>query len=360
MNSGWLPDQSKALPPHAEDKALQSSGVKETPSWLGSFTSDEKAQVAGLVREISRPSNFHGIVSLVFDYAVMACAMGVAIWSGHMWALIAAVVIIGSRQHALLVLMHDAAHFRLLKSRHWNDRVANFFCVWPFFATIEAYRRSHLEHHNFLNTDRDPDWVRKIESPAWDFPKTYGAIALILAGQLLGGGLIDLASRVLRLNSSATRGVRSRYFHWNRVLFYAALAGGLTWFGCWSWYLKLWLMPFATYLPFVLRLRSIAEHLGLPQDSEFSKSRHVNARWLERFLFAPHQVYCHTAHHLFPSVPFFQLTRLHRSLMAFPSYRDHVHANDGYFLGSSRSLFHDLRHCVSHHRAEEARTSVHP
>ena len=76
-----------------------------------------------------------------------------------------AILIIGARMHALAILMHDAAHFRFLKNRKWNDLLTDVTTMYPLFLTIEKYRTNHLEHHKHLNTEEDPDWVWFVSLP---------------------------------------------------------------------------------------------------------------------------------------------------------------------------------------------------
>jgi fatty acid desaturase len=51
--------------------------------------------------------------------------------------------------------------------------------------------------------------------------------------------------------------------------------------------------------------------------------------FLERIFLAPNNVNYHLEHHLYPSVPFFQLPRLHALLCAKPEFRQ-AHMTRGY------------------------------
>jgi fatty acid desaturase len=57
---------------------------------------------------------------------------------------------------------------------------------------------------------------------------------------------------------------------------------------------------------------------------------HVTPTWWERLIFCPGNVNYHLAHHLFPSVPFFNLPRLHRRLMQEEVFRERAHITVGY------------------------------
>ncbi len=91
-----------------------------------------------------------------------------AIW----WLYPLGVFIIGARIHALAILVHDAAHFRFLKNRKWSDIVTNCLISYHIYLPVEKYRHTHLEHHQHLNTDEDPDWVLKMDFEDYEFPKT--------------------------------------------------------------------------------------------------------------------------------------------------------------------------------------------
>ena len=70
------------------------------------------------------------------------------------------VILVGGVQHRLACLAHEAAHFTLLKSRFWNDFVADLLACFPIFATQQAYRVHHIGHHRYPNDwERDPNLI---------------------------------------------------------------------------------------------------------------------------------------------------------------------------------------------------------
>src|SRR5690606_26320840 len=66
--------------------------------------------------------------------------------------------VIGAKQHALIVIMHDASHGRLLRNRRLNNLVGNLFCAFPTGWVTANYRLAHLAHHAATNTPFDPAW----------------------------------------------------------------------------------------------------------------------------------------------------------------------------------------------------------
>ena len=82
-------------------------------------------------------------------------------------------------------------------------------------------------------------------------------------------------------------------------------------------YLVLWVLPLVTVVQAILRLRAIAEH-GATSDfsSPLTAARtNVAPMWLEWLIF-PHHVNYHIEHHLYASVPHYNLRQLHREMVA--------------------------------------------
>jgi len=69
---------------------------------------------------------------------------------------IPAMIVIAGRQQACFVLAHDAAHYRLYKTRWLNDLVGRLLAA-PVGIYMHTYRVVHRLHHNHLYEDRDPD-----------------------------------------------------------------------------------------------------------------------------------------------------------------------------------------------------------
>ncbi len=77
----------------------------------------------------------------------------------------------------------------------------------------------------------------------------------------------------------------------------------------------LWAGAWLTTYSLVMRIRSIAEHAMIPDPAdEMNNTRTTVARWWERVLIAPNCVNFHLEHHLLPTVPHYNLRRMHRLL----------------------------------------------
>ena len=119
-----------------------------------------------------------------------------------------------------------------------------------------------------------------------------------------------------------------------RLLAFLAIAGVLGVLaatGAWLDVLLLWLLPSLTLTMALVRLRTIGEHLAIPNRNELDASRHTDGTLLEHLTVSPFHINFHLDHHLFPAVPYYNLPALHRLLLADPNYRQHAILNTSYF-----------------------------
>ena len=300
----------------------------------------DRRALASEIRRFSRVSNGRAILAIGREWGLVAASVACAVLSGDPIVWVAAGAFIATRQHALLILMHDAAHGRLLGSRALNDTVGDLFLALPNNVMLRRYRIRHAAHHRHAN-DRthDPDRATIEADDQWQFPRSRMSGMLVFLRDLCG------------LNAGRTARVVVHYAPWPvliarfhrsgtpqtpadapatnaelaRTAAYAmALMGGLFATGGWAVYLALWILPSLTVLPALLRLRGISEHEGDVGTDEVSVSRHVDAGMVEAFVISPFHINHHAAHHLFPSVPWYNLPALHARLLEEPAYRERL------------------------------------
>lgn len=287
-------------------------------------------------REIKRLSvlqPWRTVLSLAADWAVIALAIAVSEWSGSWWLYLPAVLVIAGRQHGLAILLHDFAHYRFVANKAASDWIADLFIGWPLLATLEGYRRNHLSHHRYLNTDQDPDWKVKIGSREFTFPQEMRFAVLNLAGYLVGVSTVrDFRKALARIKAEerSTPGYVAL-----RISFYAAVAAVLTLAGAWTGFLLYWVVPYATFFFMFMYIRSVAEHFGSTMDysHDLTATRTVMPFFWERWFFAPHNMNYHIEHHLYPSVPSYRLPELSRTLMANPDFSATAHVTRGFATG---------------------------
>jgi fatty acid desaturase len=256
----------------------------------------------------------------------LAAAAALAYWPNPL-LIVLAVIVIGTRQHALFVIAHDAAHYLLYENRRLNDLVGRAAATVQGLSMC-TYRVIHRLHHNNLYGELDPDTalhggyprgraylVKKLLKDlsgltAW---KTY---AYFLGGAPALNTATNVALRPLD-DTSAKLKEEARTDRNTVIAFHVALLALFAWSGYLVQYLVLWILPLATVVQAILRLRAIAEH-GATSDfsSPLTAARtNVAPAWLEWLIF-PHHVNYHIEHHLYASVPHYNLPRLHREMAA--------------------------------------------
>jgi fatty acid desaturase len=235
---------------------------------------------------------------------------------------------IGARQHALMILMHDAAHYRAATNRRLND-LLGMIAATPLFISLQAYRHEHFAHHRHVNTDSDPQWVDR-DGPEWTFPKSRKQLAALLIGDLFGLGSPATVRYVLLLQARLYQHGASLWLIALQPLLTLTIIGLVVATGTWLPFVLYWVIPIATWLTLILRLRSIAEHYALPHDHVLNYTRTVLPTFLEKLFIAPKSIALHLEHHQYPSVPFFQLAALHTALMDQADFREQSHITAGY------------------------------
>jgi fatty acid desaturase len=301
------------------------------------------------LRALSKPTPIRSVgwIALEWVLVVVAVAACERFWSWPAYLLI--VMWIGGRQHALLVLMHDAVHYRMLRSRRAADILADLFCAWPLLVSTDGFRRVHFQHHRHSATALDPDWRAQLEEHEYRLPKRWFQFLLLFLRDMSGLGVFRLVRTVIHVSGQQMTAPddRSRSaLRFPQLAFYGGFAVVTTWLGGWTIVLCYWVVPLLTWLKWTLYLRSIAEHHGLPGGGElFASTRTMLPSLLGRWLIAPQNIHYHIEHHLYPSVPSFRLPQLHRELMTDLQYRARARVVPGYLAV--------LRECIAY-RPDEA------
>ena len=272
------------------------------------FTAEEWAP-------LSLKSSWKGVALVAHAWAVIGLAWAMAL----IWPITIplAVMIIGARQLGLAILMHDGAHGALHPNLKVNDWVGSVLTGGP----LEGYRKYHLGHHKYAQQAEDPDLglsspfpitarslrrkiVRDLTGQTY-FKQRWAPLFKRLADRPAGTPALPVlwaglyARRAFFISAAVTIAVTAPFGYW------------------WAWF-ALWLLPQATWLPMITRLRNIAEHACVAKNEPdpLRHARTTHAGWLERALLAPYWVNYHCEHHMFMHVPCYNLPRTRRMLAA--------------------------------------------
>jgi fatty acid desaturase len=267
--------------------------------------------VAGLVcmAPVQRPRLHRpSATALLAEWIVILLATITAtVWWSVPTALLAALVI-ATRQHALLVLYHDAVHGLLARRRRWNDFLINAAVGVPLLLPVHLYRALHLSHHRHLGTPHDPERVLLYRGQRWSYrPLTTGALAVQLAGDLLGWNAGVMAWRYLaeRRRDGLLRLPRTRVYPelaGQLVLFAAFWIGmAILWPTTALRLAALWFLPYLTLTQLLQKVRSFAEHTDARDPERRSCSWAPGL--VGRLTIWPYNINYHREHHARPDVP---------------------------------------------------------
>ena len=306
------------------------------------------------VRRLSELNSARSFGHILLEWLLMVSA-AIACWQVMHWNWYAAVPVyfltilfIGSRQHALAILMHEGAHYRLMKNRLANDFFTELFTAWPMHIAMRNYREHHFPHHRSPNTSEDPDWQLRSDDESWEFPKTKRGLALMFLLDFLAMRVVDQYRTFGRYTFPHKR--KRDWIDWTREAYTLTFIASFTYFGLWIPYLVFWIVPMLTWLKVVLRMRTIAEHYALDYSHTFRQTRTTYANWLERVFVAPKNIGYHLDHHLYPSVPFYNLPALHAELLKTEEFQRQAHLTRGYTQV--------LRECLSHSAPSAGQSSI--
>jgi fatty acid desaturase len=263
-------------------------------------------------------SDAKGLLCVAHAWLVIAAAMALyAMWPNPL-TFIAAVLIIGSRQLGLAILMHDAAHGVLTRTRAVNEWVSQWLCAYPVGADTISYRHYHLKHHRSTQQPDDPDL--SLSAP---FPITASSYRRKFVRDITAQtGFKQRRDQFRRAwgGSDLTFAQHVKAF-WGKLggvmTANAILLAILTAFGRPHYWLMFWFLPNITWQMVITRIRNIAEHAVVPDNNDvFRNARTTYAGPLMRAFVAPYWVNYHVDHHLLFYVPCYNLTRLHAMLLA--------------------------------------------
>jgi fatty acid desaturase len=280
--------------------------------------------------EIKEKQDWRNVLSISSNWLQMSAAMALFFFYPNIITFLVALVIIGSRQFALAVLAHDAAHNLLFANNKVNDWAGQWFCAYPIFQDNRVYRPYHLKHHRHTETEDDPDLV--LSSP---FPITKRSFIRKVFRDLTGitgvkrywGSLSSIfrtkGDNVFNKISKISNKLHG--FLISNLIIFILISTTMHW----SLFLLLWWLPSFTYYSLIIRIRNISEHAVTPGNNDFDNTRTTKSTVLTRFLMVPHNVNYHLEHHLFTRCPWYNLPKAH-SMMIENGYEDKMCLENSY------------------------------
>ena len=278
------------------------------------------------LKSLSKIRPWRGLAQIALEWIGIAVAIWLCSTYRNPFLYLLTVMWIGARQNGLAVMMHEAVHYRLLNNRKWNDWIGEAFTAWPILVTVNAFRQTHFAHHRHVNDPDDPDWQRK-QTELFHYPKSGLDMVFITLKYWVGYYAIKQLSEV---NQGREIPFKLKVL---RLAFYLVVVIVSIVFHFWLGLIIYWIVPLFTYFLWIIYVRGVAEHFGGIEDHHedlLKMTRHIEANLFERMMIAPNYIHVHIGHHLYPSVPFYNLSKLQRLLMQNPDYASRAHITKGY------------------------------
>lgn len=237
-------------------------------------------------------------------------------------------------QRCLQTSVHDASHLLLAADRKHNDWWGNWLIAGFIGMTIENYRRIHLGHHAANGSADDPEFVDPSivrERGGWTmFVLRYicgiEAVSLVRKYYFRKSENRPAAGRpATKTNSIFGRAPSMIHIVGCQLLLltvFAVLADAPALYA-------LWLYVAISWSPMLSKLRFFAEHPGADDNTVSTL-----ASWPERLFFAPLGFNYHFEHHLWPSLPPYNLKHAHMRLRQQGFFNRHPQHLAHSFLGS--------------------------
>jgi len=117
------------------------------------------------VKELAQRSDLWGAWLTLHVWTVIIGAMAMFIVFPNPLTFILAFLLIGSRQHGLSILAHDSAHGVLFKTKALNEFAGKYLLAAPYGGDMLSYRKYHLKHHRYAQSELDPDLPLSVKFP---------------------------------------------------------------------------------------------------------------------------------------------------------------------------------------------------
>lgn len=245
------------------------------------------------------------------------------------------VMVIAARQVGIgTIALHDGAHGFLAKDQKINHLVGSIMLgalTVPILGIdSKGYRKDgHFKHHRYLLTEQDPEnnfvveahnkskWVTRRDFLLLILFTFSGvAYALTLLREVIFSKWIYKCGAILVLAGCILALIFDIYLL-KLFLFY-------------------WIIPLATWGLFINYIRGLAEHYPINIHGDtFPLPQHLRTRDVvpsifDKIFVTTRNVNLHLSHHLFPSVPFYNLGKLHQEISASDQYKKFCHQTNGY------------------------------
>ncbi|MEU0520243.1 fatty acid desaturase family protein [Streptosporangium sp. NPDC006007] len=283
------------------------------------------------LRTLCRLDNYHGLLGVLFEYALIAASVALCIGVSY-WFYPVALIVIGSAQRFLAHFLHESSHKTFARNKILNLIGGSVLSGYPVWHLYGPYRSSHVgsHHRNLGDADIDPDYRFHIECGLYDIEQSdrhfflKEVVLSIMGLRTFAYIRYIVRERILCDSSQITVSVPMPLWV-ERAIFltqWVLVFGLCAWGGVLPHLLLFWFVPLFTTNVAIGWLAELSEHYPMPEseNKQVLLTRNRHGFFLERLLISRHNDRYHLVHHLNAGIPHWNLGRAHRVLLRDPGY----------------------------------------
>ena len=274
------------------------------------------------IKQLSALRPWRAIAAIVFCWTCLLAAFALVAIHPAWWTVLLAIPVIGNRYYALFIIGHDGMHRRLFPTVRRNDFWTDLLILAPVGAITRINNCNHLAHHRNLATPQDPDRHKHAcfnKADHAEFLEFLSGLSSIWksAKSVYLTHLQKNSPRVPPNSAASPYSLRDFFM---LAGWFVVLAGGLSWLIGWWAYPVLWILPVYLFMFLGDNFRAFAEHSHPQNDRDSDEQRMISyiSNPFERMLVAPMNMNYHAAHHLWPSIPYYNLPAADRLIREHP------------------------------------------
>ncbi len=275
------------------------------------------------LKPLRKVDRWHCWLALTEDWIIICFAIFISYHlSWYFYPL--SILLIGSRQRALATLLHESAHQVITTNRIINFMMGTFFSGYLILQTFSSYRKSHVvKHHGkFGNPEEDPDYQFLISQGLYQkdlddkiFQRDYVFLPLLL---------FQVPKYIKSLLTHRLLSEKNYLENFSMALLWLIIISLSILFNQWQYLILFWLIPYLTVFQIINGFIELTEHYPLMNNNvDLYMSRNRNSHFIEQFLTGMHNENYHLVHHLFPSIPFWNVPKAHKILMQDVNYAEY-------------------------------------
>jgi len=276
---------------------------------------------AAELKEFSALRPARAVLDTIVCWATILAAWAIVARYPVWWVIVLAIPVIGARYYALFIIGHDGLHGRLFENKRLNNLFNDIFIMGAIGAVTRINNKNHLLHHLHLANPQDPDRHKHgcfNKADRWElllYAAGLSSVVRSVKNVFVTNARTQQDARESRDRVPYTFGEVAILLGWQVLLM-----GGLTYCIGWWAYPVLWVVPVFVFAFLGDNVRSFAEHSHPESDAKADEHRLITyvSNPLERFFFSPMNMNFHTVHHLWVSIPYYNLPLADRHIRNSP------------------------------------------